>query len=99
MGMKKKIHTAFLQGVDNGLKSDQLLAFIRTNAPKASDRRIAKVGLDALHDPDITDRQTLNAIYSVAIRRRLASEKSREHDKSTAKADRADATEADKSAR
>lgn len=74
MGKKlNAVYQALIEGATNGLDGRKLYDFVVERCPKTSAKRIVKASLFALSDPDIRDRDVLEAIYALAITYRLSS--------------------------
>lgn len=74
MGKKlNKVYEALVNGAADGLAGKDLYAYVNEKCPKTSSKRIVKASLFALSDPDVKDRNVLEAIYGLAITYRLAS--------------------------
>jgi hypothetical protein len=72
MGKKlERVYQALLTGASDGLKDDKPFEYVRHQCPFASSKRIVKASLPALTDPDVKDRNVLNAVYALAIKYRL----------------------------
>ena len=70
--IKKKIYDYLIEGAKSGLVDDALYGFIKKKVPKANTKRIVRAGFLALSEPELTDRDILDAIYALAIKHRLA---------------------------
>lgn len=68
-----KVYDALLEGAADGHRGKQLYDFVADQYPKTSSKRIVKASLFALSDPDVRDRDVLEAIYELAITYRLSS--------------------------
>jgi hypothetical protein len=71
VGEKKKVYNALVEGATDGLTDKALFAFVRDKRPKTKSKVIVRASLLALSDPDLRDRNVLNAIYALAIKHRL----------------------------
>ena len=86
MGDKKKqIYSALVEGAATGLSDDALYGFVLKQCPKASSKKIVHASLLALTDPDLKDRDILNAIYALAIKHRLSATADNENEEVEAK--------------
>lgn len=68
---KKKVYHALVDGATTGLTDKALFEFVVDKCPKTSSKGIVRASLLALSDPDLRDRNVLNAIYALAIKHRL----------------------------
>lgn len=74
MGKKlNKVYDALLEGATEGHRGKELYDFVQKHSPKSSSKRIVKASLFALSDPEVLDRDVLEAIYELAIAYRLSS--------------------------
>jgi hypothetical protein len=67
MSGKRKIQRRLVEGATNGLRSGQLFDFVQGKVPDAPRKKIVHTAFLTLTDPDVRDRETLDAIYDLAI--------------------------------
>jgi hypothetical protein len=68
---RQQVYSALVDGATSGLSDDALYAFVLKRCPETPNRRIVRASLLALSDPNMRDRNILNAIYALAIKHRL----------------------------
>lgn len=74
MGKKlNRVYNALIKGAADGLVGKELHDHVMGKCPKTSSKRIVKASLMALTDPDVKQRNVLEAIYDLAIKYRLSS--------------------------
>ena len=72
MSKKSDLQEALVEGATRGLVGKQLYEFVRGEVPSAKNKKVVSAAFMALSDPDLRDRHVLDAIYSLALQRRLA---------------------------
>jgi hypothetical protein len=68
---RKKVYHALVEGATEGLSDRKLYDFVLKKCPKTSSKKIVRAALLALTDPDVDDRNVLDAIYALAIKHRM----------------------------
>lgn len=68
---KKKIYEALVDGASAGLVDTALFAYVEQRCPQVNSRKLVRASLLALTDPHLADRNILQTIYTLAIRKRL----------------------------
>lgn len=69
---KAALSRAIREGAKSGLLADALYHHVLSVVPDAGGKAIVNSALLALSEPDITERNVLDAIYDLAIKHRLA---------------------------
>ncbi len=68
---KKKIYEALVDGASAGLVDAALLAYVQERCPQVNNKKLVRASLLALTDPHLADRNILQTIYSLSIKKRL----------------------------
>jgi len=67
MAGKRKIQRRLVDGATKGLRSGKLFDYVREKVPDVPTKKIVHTAFLTLTDPEVTDRETLDAIYDLAI--------------------------------
>lgn len=68
---KRKIYEALVDGASAGLGDAALYAYVQERCPQVNNKKLVRAALLALTDPHLADRNILQTIYALAIKKRL----------------------------
>lgn len=68
---KRKIYEVLVDGASTGLGDAPLFAYVQERCPQVNNRKLVRAALLALTDPHLADRNILQTIYALAIKKRL----------------------------
>lgn len=68
---KRKIYEVLVDGASTGLGDAALYAYVQERCPQLNNKKLVRAALLALTDPHLADRNILQTIYALAIKKRL----------------------------
>lgn len=68
---KRKIYEVLVDGASTGLGDAELYAYVQERCPQVNNKKLVRAALLALTDPHLADRNILQTIYALAIKKRL----------------------------